>query len=320
MRNMEYIFRSAAENKNIELDLICDIQNKIAFFDLLKINQIELNLIGNALKYTHSGGKVTYLVKQTAYSGGYATYRCSVKDTGIGMSKEFCKHIFDAFERENNNYVSATEGAGLGLAIVKRLVDELGGNIECRSEKGKGSEFICTFTFKVGSEADIEQEEPIDAKSLNIVGKRVLLIEDNALNREISREILENDGFEVEEAFDGETAVDMIKNSKPGYYDIVLMDIQMPKLNGCEATRKIRALGNESLSDIPIIAVTANAFEEDKHAALSAGMDAHIAKPINVNELNKAILRLLGKERNNKTNENMQKIKRDGGLGHIPVL
>lgn len=125
----------------------------------------------------------------------------------------------------------------------------------------------------------------------------MLLIEDNALNREISREILENDGFEVEEAFDGETAVDMIKNSKPGYYDIVLMDIQMPKLNGCEATRKIRALGNESLSDIPIIAVTANAFEEDKHAALSAGMDAHIAKPINVNELNKAILRLLGKER-----------------------
>lgn len=293
LKNVEYIFQADTQKKNQTLEVKCDIQDEIAFFDMLKMNQIELNLIGNAIKYTPNGGKILYFVEQVDRKDGYAVYRCLIKDNGIGMQEEFRKKIFDAFERENNSVVTGIEGAGLGLTIVKRLVEEMGGNIQCKSEPGKGSEFTCTFTFRIGTKADLENEADEDIVHVNVAGKRVLLVEDNALNREISREILAGKGFIVEEANDGDVAVEKVAASPAGYYDLILMDIQMPKMDGYEATRRIRNLPDKKLAGIPIIAVTANAFAEDRRAAIKAGMDGHISKPINISELNKVIISIL---------------------------
>ena len=292
LKNVEYIFQSDFQNKSLNFELICDIQDRIVFLDMLKMNQIELNLIGNAIKYTPVGGKITYSVCQIGSKDGYATYRCSVKDNGIGMSEDFQKRVFNAFERENSRNVLKIEGAGLGLAIVKSLVEEMGGSITCTSEEGKGSEFVCIFTFRIGTEEDLEQEQSDDMKPLEIGRKHVLLVEDNALNREISREMLESSGFSVDVAENGDVAVEKLRKSQPGCYDLVLMDIQMPHMDGYEATRQIRALSDPVFAKIPIIAVTANAFEEDRQAALKAGMDEHISKPVDINELRKIIARL----------------------------
>jgi CheY-like chemotaxis protein len=229
------------------------------------------------------------LVSQTGRGSGTADYRFTVKDNGIGMSEEFRRRVFDAFERENNSVVSGIEGSGLGLAITKRLVEELGGAITCRSEPGKGSEFVCTYTLRTGTAADAAPELPESGERLHAVGRRVLLVEDNALNREISREILSDAGFLVEEADDGDAAVEKVRWSAPGHYDLILMDVQMPRMDGYEATRRIRALPDPQLSHIPILAVTANAFAEDRQAALEAGMDGHIAKPVSVQALELAI-------------------------------
>ena len=283
------------ESGKMTLDVACDVQDPVAYFDALKMNQIELNLIGNAIKYTPAGGHITYTVSQTGSGSGTADYRFTVKDNGIGMSEEFRRRVFDAFERENNSVVSGIEGSGLGLAITKRLVEELGGAITCRSEPGKGSEFVCTYTLRTGTAADAAPELPESGERLHAAGRRVLLVEDNALNREISREILSGAGFLVEEADDGDAAVEKVRWSAPGHYDLILMDVQMPRMDGYEATRRIRALPDPQLSHIPILAVTANAFAEDRQAALEAGMDGHIAKPVSVQALELAIARLLSR-------------------------
>ena len=297
---MEYIFQADCRKKNLTLEIVSDIQDEIVFCDMLKINQIELNVIGNAIKYTPEGGKITYSVTQTGRENNYATYRCTVKDNGIGMSPEFCRKVFEAFERENSSSTNGIEGSGLGLAITKRLVDAMGGTITCRSEQGKGSEFTFILTVRVGTEADLPQDVITDAEGrvlddqeLNLSGKRVLLVEDNELNREISRELLANEGILVEEAEDGEMAVQKVRAAKPGYYGMVLMDIQMPKMDGYEATRQIRALSDPALAQIPIVAVTANAFEEDRREAKEAGMNGHIAKPISVKQLREQMARCM---------------------------
>ena len=300
MGQMEYIFQADCRKKNLTLEVTSDIQDEIIFCDMLKINQIELNLIGNAIKYTPEGGRIIYSVTQTGRENDFATYRCTVKDNGIGMSPEFCGHVFEAFEREHSSSTNGIEGSGLGLAITKRLVDEMGGTITCQSEQGAGSEFTFVLTFRVGTEEDLPRDVITDAdgqileeKELDMSGKRVLLVEDNELNREISRELLENEGILVEEAEDGDAAVEIVRNSVPGYYDMVLMDIQMPKMDGYEATRQIRALSDPALSQISIVAVTANAFEEDRHAAREAGMNGHIAKPISVKQLREQMARCM---------------------------
>ncbi len=212
------------------------------------------------------------------------------------MSEEFLAHVFEAFAREDSsNTVMETEGVGLGLAIAKRLVEEMGGEIRCESQPGKGTEFICTYTLKIGTPADLKQKEDVRMDELHLGAKRILLVEDNELNREISREILKGEGFLVEEAADGIEAVEKVVSSKSGHYDLILMDIQMPNMDGYEATRQIRKLQEHGRCDVPIIAVTANAFVEDRRTAIAAGMDAHISKPINVGELNKAILQIFDK-------------------------
>ena len=206
------------------------------------------------------------------------------------MSKEFCSHIFTAFEREHSNVVTGIEGSGLGLAITKQLIEQMHGTISCQSEPGKGTEFVFTLTFPIGTESDLKDETVQKIHPYEFAGKRVLLAEDNELNREISNEILKDEGFVIENAEDGAVALEMVKQAEPGYYDLILMDVQMPKMNGYEATRAIRALGG-AYSSIPIIAVTANAFDEDKRTAREAGMNGHISKPIRIEELREEVLK-----------------------------
>ena len=280
------------DKKGLKFKSNLNITDRIVDADSLRTKQIMLNLLGNALKYTKEGGTVTFKIKQkTSNKNGFAIYQISVKDTGIGMSKEFQKHLFDLFERENRSAVTGVQGTGLGLAITKRLVELMNGEITCNSSLGKGTEFKCTIRLKV-VDADYveEEEENIDLSLLE--GKKVLLVEDNDLNREIARTILEEVGMVVEEATDGTVAVDMLGKKKRSDYDVVLMDIQMPYMDGYKATRIIRNAEVRTKGHVPIIAMTANAFEEDKAKAFEAGMDAHIAKPVDTKELYRELVRL----------------------------
>ena len=267
-----------------------DIQDPYVYADELHINEVIINLISNAIKYTPEGGKVEYTVKQlSAPKNGVAIYRFEVADNGIGMSKEFQAHLFEAFSREESPGVSKIEGAGLGLSIVKRIVDLADGTIAVRSKLHEGSAFIVELPLRVLTDEEIAALEKAELTGEEIPaedqfgGKRVLLVEDNEMNREIATELLTEAGFLVEEAEDGEIAVETVAEKGIEYYDFILMDIQMPVMNGYEATRAIRAMqdGNR----IPIIALSANAFAEDKAASLAAGMNAHVAKPIDVKEL-----------------------------------
>jgi CheY-like chemotaxis protein len=220
---------------------------------------------------------------------GYALYRTTISDTGIGMSEEFLPHIFEEFARENNTTDNKIEGTGLGMPIVKRLVERMDGTIEVQSEKGKGSTFIVVIPHRIARKEDITDNRNIEVDPERFVGKRILLVEDNELNAEIAVEILEENGFEVEHAPNGQEAIDMLQAADAGYYDIILMDIQMPNMNGYEACRHIRKLDDPQKAGVPIIAMTANAFEEDKREAKRAGMDGHLAKPIDLKELLKVL-------------------------------
>lgn len=280
------MFAMEMQKKDIEFIVSWELEDEVAYLDRLHMDQVELNLVSNALKYTPEGGKVTYTIKQIDKSpDGYATYMGTVKDTGIGMNPEFCARVFEAFERERTSTVDGIQGTGLGLAITKSLLDQMDGDIICRSEKGVGTEFIFTVRFKTGTVEDLpKQVNNMVAKS-DFNEKRILLVEDNELNREIANDILEEFGFIMETAEDGDIAVDMVENSEPGYYDLILMDIQMPRMDGYQATRQIRSLNDRELASIPIIAMTANAFAEDRQNAIEAGMNEHIAKPIDVPKL-----------------------------------
>ena len=291
--------QSLATAKSIEF--ITDTNNIKNFFvyaDELHINEIIINLISNAIKYTPTGGKIKYTAEQISdVTNGIARYRFEIADNGIGMSDEFQKHLFEAFSREESSGVSKIEGAGLGLSIVKRIVDLAKGTIEVKSKLGEGSVFTVELPFKVMTDEEITEfknaqnaakEIPADEK---FFGKKVLLVEDNEMNREIATEILTDAGLIVETAEDGEIAVEKVAENGIEFYDFILMDIQMPVMNGYEATRAIRSLqdGNR----IPIIALSANAFEEDKQASVNAGMNDHVAKPINIQELFSALAKFV---------------------------
>ena len=264
-----------------------DIRNRAVITDVGRIDQILTNIIGNAIKYTREGGHIRCVIRQEDCDcEGYGMYSFTVSDNGIGMSGEFLAHIYEQFARENTSTVSGVQGTGLGMTIVKRLVDRMEGTIDIASKLGEGT----TVTIKLPLRFDTREngkEEPVEETVLpfGFVGRRVLLVEDNEMNREIALEILEEQGFTVEQAEDGDIAVDLVCKSAVGYYDFVLMDIQMPRMDGYEATKQIRALENKDLADLPIIALSANAFEEDRRQSLAAGMNAHVAKPINLREL-----------------------------------
>ncbi|MBR5337815.1 MAG: response regulator [Lachnospiraceae bacterium] len=277
--------KAMANTRHVSLGLHAeDIHDTKVYGDEVHLNEVLMNVASNAIKYTESGGSVMMTVRQTEpFLEDMGKYEFIVEDDGIGMSEEFLSKIFDTFARERNSTVSGIEGTGLGMSIVKRLVELMGGTIGIESEKGKGTKVTICFTMRLCSEK-VENDQG-SAKGLDMSGMRVLLAEDNEMNREIARIILEEAGLTVEEAVDGFYAVEKVACSQPGYYDFILMDVQMPRINGYEATRQIRQLPDPKLANIPIIAMTANAFGEDKDKALDAGMNAHIPKPIDFRKL-----------------------------------
>jgi signal transduction histidine kinase/ABC-type amino acid transport substrate-binding protein len=288
------VFQDMMQQKGITFTRQIIVDHHYVFCDPLKLREVFLNIISNAYKYTNSGGTVNmHLEEIPSDREGYALYQTTISDTGIGMSKEFLPHIFEEFARENTTTENKIEGTGLGMPIVKRLVDFMEGTIRVESEKGKGSTVIVTIPHKIASRADISDYSRKEINPELFMGMRILLAEDNELNAEIAIEILSEIGFEIERAEDGQICVDMLKNADPGYYNFILMDIQMPNMNGYEAAKIIRALDDCEKSKIPIIAMTANAFEEDKREAYRCGMDGHLAKPMNVHELLKMLVVIL---------------------------
>ncbi len=261
------------------------VRNKCVSCDTVRLNRVLLNLVSNAYKFTPEGGDVTVSLSQVADSKeGQGTYELVVSDTGIGMSEEFAARVFEAFERERNTTVSGIQGTGLGMAITKRIVDMMGGSIEIHSKEGEGTTFIVTLSFELCEdkvEAETSQQDNDEPKA-DLEGLRILLAEDNEVNREIAMILLEEIGFEVDAVVNGQEAVNALVEAGPGRYDIVITDIQMPVLNGLDEARAIRALPDPELASIPIVAMSANAFQEDVRAAYDAGIDGYTAKPIDV--------------------------------------
>ena len=273
--------------KNIDYKTVYDgIRDRRVRADILHINQVVINLLTNAVKYTAEGGMVTLRLEQEEdVKDGVCMYSIIVEDTGIGMSKEFMAGMFESFVRENREEVMKESGVGLGLAITKRLVTLMNGTITVASELGNGSVFTVKLPLKIQSEDEAEtREAEVIHEPKSLEGKKILLVDDNELNREIAVEILEDSGMVVDMACNGMEAVEMVKQNGMRFYDAILMDIQMPVMNGYEATEAIRALPDDG-KPVVIIALSANAFEEDKRKSLSVGMNAHIPKPVNAAEL-----------------------------------
>ena len=294
------LFEESMEAAGIRLVLENEIRNPYVYCDAQRMSQICINLLSNAQKFTPKGGSVTHrFIQTTDVIDGYATYELHIIDTGIGISKDFQQRLFNSFERERTSTESGVEGTGLGLAIVKRLVDLLGAKIECKSTLGHGTEFIVTYHLRVAESEDVSKpNEEHSVESSGLKGVRVLLVEDNDLNREIAEDILIEEGLEVITAQDGMMALDILNKADEGPFDVILMDIQMPKMDGYTATREIRCLSDEKKAQIPIIAMTANAYDEDRHRALETGMNGFVVKPLDVDELLEAVKKAVGKKDN----------------------
>lgn len=286
-RNCIAMFRNQADSKGQTLMVTTQLQYPYIYADIPHLTEICTNLVSNAVKYTGAGGTIRCNVMQKpGEKEGWCDTVVTVADNGIGMSQEFQKHIFEPFERERTSTVSKVEGSGIGMGIVKKLVGLMGGTVEVESRIGVGSTFTVTIPCRIASEDETQakrETNPSDQKCL--CGTRILLTEDNDLNAEIAVELLQEEGCTVDRAKDGVECVDMLEKAANGTYQLILMDIQMPVMNGYDAARKIRGLDDPQKANIPIIAMTANAFTEDRQVALDAGMNDHIAKPINMNVL-----------------------------------
>lgn len=286
-RNCVAMFRNQADSKGQTLMVTTQLPYPYVYADIPHLTEICTNLVSNAVKYTGAGGTIRCNVTQKpGEKEGWCDTVITVADNGIGMSQEFQKHIFEPFERERTSTVSKVEGSGIGMGIVKKLVGLMGGTVEVESRIGVGSTFTVTIPCRIASEDETQakrETNPSDQKCL--CGTRILLTEDNDLNAEIATELLQEEGCTVDRAKDGVECVDMLEKAANGTYQLILMDIQMPVMNGYDAARKIRGLDDPQKANIPIIAMTANAFTEDRQVALDAGMNDHIAKPINMNVL-----------------------------------
>ena len=286
-RNCIAMFRNQADSKGQTLTVTAHLLHPYVYVDIPHLTEVCTNLVSNAVKYTGAGGTIRCDVTQKpGEKEGWCDTVVTVADNGIGMSQEFQKHIFEPFERERTSTVSKVEGSGIGMGIVKKLVGLMGGTVAVESKIGVGSKFTVTIPCRIASEDETQakrETNPSDQKCL--CGTRILLTEDNDLNAEIATELLQEEGCTVDRAKDGVECVDMLEKAANGMYQLILMDIQMPVMNGYDAAKKIRRMEDPQKANIPIIAMTANAFSEDKQAALDAGMNDHIAKPINMNVL-----------------------------------
>lgn len=289
-----WIFEAQMKEKHIDFIWDVNVKHNNIKCDVVKLKEILMNIINNAYKYSLPGDSVAVRIEEIPCDrDGYARIQTTVKDTGIGMSEEFLEHIFEDFTRAQTSTESGQFGTGLGMAIVKKIVDLMGGTIDVQSKQGVGTTFTVTLEHKIAEIAVENREVVKSTEDYSFRGKRILLVEDNDLNAEIAQTILAGTGMTVDRACDGIQCVDVLKGSEPGYYDMVLMDIQMPNMDGYEATRIIRQFEDKRLSGIPIIAMTANAFAEDRKQAFDAGMNGHIAKPINAEDLKMTLAGIL---------------------------
>ena len=283
LQDLQSIIRADLETKGLNLCMDDGaLIHPYVVCDRLRLNQVLLNILSNALKFTPAGGKISIsAVERPGDTADTAIYEFCIRDTGIGMAPESFEHIFEPFERERTSTVSGIQGTGLGMSITKNLVELMNGRIAVESRLGQGSAFLCSFSFRLS-----EAPAPLSAPELSCPPQsadwRILLVEDNELNQEIAMTILEEAGCAVDVASDGAEAVEKVRHSLETPYDVVLMDIQMPVMDGIEATKTIRALDDPQLARLPIVAITANAFEEDRQRVLSAGMNGHLGKPIDV--------------------------------------
>ena len=287
------MFKSAIEEKHQTLKVTKNIRYPYLYMDDSRASEITINILSNAVKYTGEGGNISCSLNQYPdKKEGWAVQEIIIADDGIGMSEEFQKHIFESFSQERSSSDSGIEGSGLGMGIVKKLVDLMKGSITVQSRPGEGSTFKVTMSLRIATEEEINPKHAdgqFDIEKLR--GKRILLVEDNDLNAEIATELLSEDGIIIERAENGVDCIEMLNKAEEDYYSLILMDIQMPIMNGYEATKRIRALKDSKKSQIPIVAMTANAFEEDRKMALSSSMNDHVAKPIDMDVLLPTIMK-----------------------------
>ena len=294
------MFRNSIKEKHQELIVDKEIQYPYLYMDNAHVSEIILNILSNAIKYTGEGGKICCSLKQKPYEKeGWCLLEISVADNGIGISEDFQQHIFESFSRERTSTASGIEGTGLGMGIVKKLVDLMKGTIEVESKLGEGSTFTVRIPCLIAKQEEISEKRLIkqeDKKSL--AGKRILLAEDNDINAEIAMELLKEEGLILERAENGVICVEKLEKAPEGYYDLILMDVQMPDMDGYDATRKIRRLDDPEKAKIPIIAMTANTFSKDRKMALSSGMDDYVSKPVDMNLLVPLLEKYLVKQEN----------------------
>ncbi|HHX57919.1 MAG TPA: diguanylate cyclase [Clostridiales bacterium] len=307
IEDLKILTMPQAQERKINLEIIKMYEDTSFIGDELRLNQVLVNIIGNSLKFTAEDGDITLRIEQLMNDDEFAVLKFSVRDTGIGISQDNISRIFQAFEQAENNTAKRFGGTGLGLAISSNLVKMMGGTLEVKSKENEGSEFYFSLTLKKSAEEVLDNGDEFNGNELNshnvkydFTGKRMLLVEDNDLNSEIARTILEMSGFCVETAFDGKEATEIFAKSEPFYYDAILMDIRMPIMNGLEATHEIRMMDKEDATTVPIIAMTANAFDEDGKKSIESGMDGHLSKPIDTNQLYLALSKAINRNSGDK--------------------
>lgn len=298
------MFNTQMKQKNITFSVSCEnLTNSLVMCDKNRFDRVLFNLVSNSYKFTPDGGSVSVRLIQTGHTEDSASYEIRVKDSGIGMSADFAEKVFEAFERERTSTVSGIQGTGLGLAITKRIVDMMGGKVSLVTEPHKGTEFLIEISFTVcedKAESENTEKTPEGSavsaadKKTDLTGKKILVVDDIIINREISAKILKKLGCIIETAENGQDALDKVSECGSDHYDAILMDIQMPVMDGLEATRRIRCLPDKKAADIPVIAMTANAFKEDVQKCIDAGMNAHVSKPVDINELINTMSEILG--------------------------
>lgn len=294
--SVNFVFESDVKKKGLHFQVDSKVQHHYAFCDITKLQQIYLNIVSNAIKYTPADHAITVsVIEVPSHKENYARYIFVCEDTGYGMSEEFLPHIFEEFTREHTTTENKISGTGLGLSIVKSMVDLMGGTIKVESIKGKGTKFTVDIALQIASKEDFAEEQVMTKEIVNneMKHKRILLAEDNDLNAEIAIEILKSEGYLVEHASHGQQCIEMLQNASDGYFDLILMDIQMPFMNSYEACKEIRKMKDTQKANIPIIAMTANAFEEDKQMAMQSGMNDYVPKPMDMKILNPILQKYL---------------------------